>query len=213
MLKRIAGSLGTTSQTLLLTMFLFLFGVTARPCAAGGSPRSHDGGFFLRLSAGGGSAETKLEPGGSSAGDVKLSGFAGDYNFAVGGIVAENLALHGTFFGWSISDPDVDLFGAMGTFKNSTLTMGGLGGGITYYVMPANVYLSPSIGFGILSLDDSETDPGFALDATIGKEWWVGQSWGLGLAGSFGYHSIPDSEVNSSWKGPSFGLRFSATLN
>lgn len=85
-------------------------------------------------------------------------------------MIAENLALHGTLFGWSVSDPDV-------------------------------------------SIDENETDPGFAFDATVGKEWWVGGSWGLGLAGSFGYHSIPDDVVDSNWKGPSFGLRFSATLN
>lgn len=201
--RAVIGALSVSTALLMLTV----------PCHAGGSPRAHDGGFFLRLSGGVGSGETKNEPAGSSGGDVKFSGFSGDYNFAIGGIIAENLALHGTIFGWSVSDPDVDFFGNVGSVNDATLTMAGFGGGITYYIMPANVYLSPSVGFGILSLDDSETDPGFAFDATIGKEWWVGGSWGLGLAGTFGYHSIPDDISNANWKGPSFGLRFSATLN
>ena len=188
---------------------LLTVAAAASPAFAG-APRTHDG-FLLRLSAGVGSAESENDP--ESLPGLKFSGFSGDYNFAVGGMVSENLALHGTLFGWSISDPDVEFLDQTGTVSDETLTMTGLGGGITYYAMPANIYLSPSVGLGFLSLDDEETDAGFAFDATIGKEWWVGGSWGLGLAGSVGYHSIPQDGVDSNWEGPSFGLRFSATLN
>jgi hypothetical protein len=58
------------------------------------------------------------------------------------------------------------------------------------------------------------TDLGFALDLTLGKEWWVGGSWGLGVAGAFGFHSVPQSEDSDlRWEGFDLALRFSATLN
>lgn len=65
----------------------------------------------------------------------------------------------------------------------------------------------------MLHADNVESNSGLALDFTVGKEWWVGGNWGLGLAGCFGYHSIPDGGVDANWSGTSFGLRFSATMN
>ena len=96
--------------------------------------------------------------------------------------------------------------------------MWALGGGLTYYMMPANIYFTGSLGMGKLSYEDdegndSDTDMGLALDLAIGKEWWVGNSWGLGVAGSMNYHSFGDDVVDENWEGISFGLRFSATMN
>ena len=47
-----------------------------------GTPRSHDGGIFLRLSGGFGYASSKIEDGGES---LQFSGGSGDANFAIGG--------------------------------------------------------------------------------------------------------------------------------
>jgi len=176
-------------------------------------PRDHDNGFFLRLSAGGGAAKTEITYQGSTE---EFSGGAGDFNFAVGGIVSPNLALHGTLWGWLLSDPEyrVDNFTAQ---TNADVTLTAVGGGITYYFMPSNFYLSGSVGMGTLSLDAGgvslETDAGAVIDVTLGKEWWVGNRWGLGAALGFGYHSIPDGGVDAKWSGPSFALRFTATYN
>lgn len=177
----------------------------------GGLPRTHDG-FFLRLSGGGGHASTSIGEGGSK---LEMSGGAADINLAIGGVVSRDLILHGTLFGWAIADPTVKL-GSAESSANADLTMSGFGGGITYYFMPVNMYLSPTVGLASLSLDgdvDGSTDLGFALDLTLGKEWWVGGGWGLGLAGMFGYHSIPEKGVDESWSGTSFAVRFSATMN
>ncbi len=180
---------------------------------AWGGPRDHENGFFLRLSAGGGAASSEIDfPGGEG----ELSGGAGDINFAIGGIVSPNLALHGTIFGWSIQDPDVTLFGMSGE-ADATVTLSALGGGVTYYVMPANVYLSGSLGFGRLSIDgvggEGESDLGAIIDLTVGKEWWVGDKWGLGVAGAVGFHSVPEKGIDENWSGASFAIRFTATLN
>lgn len=190
-------------------------GLLASPASAG-QPRTHDG-LLLRLSGGFGTATSSID-------DVpffdneslELSGVDGDFNFAIGGTVASNFIIHGTFWGWGIADPEVEVGEVEGDLDGD-LTLSGVGGGVTYYFMPANIYLSGSVGPAWLSLtvdgDESSSDTGFALDITLGKEWWVGGSWGLGLAGCFGYHTVPDEDIDQNWSGTSLGLRFSATLN
>ncbi|HWO57619.1 MAG TPA: hypothetical protein VNN55_08650 [bacterium] len=182
------------------------------PNASAGD-RDHLNGFFLRLSAGVGAASTEIEAMNTK---VKFSGPAGDLNFAIGAIVAPNLALHGTLFGWSMTNPDAEVGNAEGELDGD-LTLGAVGVGLTYYLMPANVYLSGSVGLGSLTLEaddmDLESDNGVVIDLTIGKEWWVGRNWGLGVAGSLGLHSIPDPDVDENWSGPSVAVRFSATMN
>jgi hypothetical protein len=199
-----------------LALALLLIALLHSAAAAGGQARTHDG-LFLRLSGGAGAARSSIE---GTGGKIEVSGAPGEMNFAIGGMVAPNLALHGTLWGWSIQDPDaeVTLFGlgtANGTI-NGTVTMSAFGAGLTYYFMPVNMYASGSVGLGTLKLDgdvEGETNVGPAMDLTLGKEWWVGNSWGLGVAGGFSYHSLPDKDVSENWSGTSFALRFSATFN
>ena len=184
------------------------------------APFYHDG-FLLRLSMGLGQADSEIdgEFGGS---DVELEGTAGDWNVAIGGVVAENLAIHGTFFGWWVDDPDQRIsdggLDSGGEFQGH-LTMSAFGGGITYYLMPINIYFSGSFAAAKLYLDtpyppyDSDSDTGIAGDFTVGKEWWVGPSWGIGFAGGMSWHSIPDGGISEDWNGQSFVLRFSTTFN
>lgn len=190
----------------------FILGLIVPSVARAGEPRTHDG-FFLRLSGGGGYASTSVN---DARMELKLSGTSGDINLAIGGIVGRNLALHGTLFGWAVSDPDAEFNGLDVGKADGDITMSAFGGGVTYYFMPANIYISPSVGLATLSFDgdqDGSSDSGFAIDITLAKEWWVGNSWGLGVAGAFGYHSIPDGDIDENWSGTSFGVRFSATLN
>lgn len=166
--------------------------------------RDHDGGFFLRLSGGVGGAQTTLEDNLSS-----FSGMSSSTNIAIGGGIFNNFALHATFFGFLIPEPEMEVLG-IPVATNDDIMLSGVGVGVTYYIMPINIYLSPSIGIGALS----EESVGFALDLTLGKEWWVGGSWGLGVAGAFGFHSVPQSEdAPWRWEGFDLALRFSATLN
>ena len=89
-----------------LVAMVLLLGMTG---LAWGGDRDHEGGFFMRLSGGGGTAQTELDDG---FGTFEYSGPTGDLNFAFGGIVSPNLALHGTLFGWVVSDPTVELNGS-----------------------------------------------------------------------------------------------------
>jgi hypothetical protein len=184
---------------------------------AGKAAHKHDG-FFLRLSSGIGYASTEIE---DATARLEFNGGTGDANIAIGGMVSQNLALHGTLLGWFISDPDVEGFDSGGSFAGEIagdITMSAIGIGVTYYFMPTNLYLSGTLGLGQLEFDlpgvgQADTDNGLILEGTLGKEWWVSSNWGLGLAGALSLHSFPDDGSDESWSGPSLALRFSATFN
>jgi len=192
---------------LLLTLLL-----SAGSAAAG--PRDHQDGFFLRLSAGGGSGSSSIDDGTNEA---EISGSVADVNIAIGAIITPNLALHGTLMGWSAQDPDLEFNGTTVGEINGDVTATGIGAGLTYFFMPVNMYLSGSLGVGSMELDAGnlsvETDSGLFADLTLGKEWWVGEKWALGLAGGVTMHSFGDPDVDENWSGTSFCLRFSASMN
>src|SRR5262245_15592201 len=165
---------------------------------AGGGPQDHKG-IFLRLGLGGGYVSSGSDDDGV---EVDISGIGGDFVFLLGGCVSENLALHGSLWSWSLWDPDVEIADDSGNSLegelDGSLSMGAYGGGMTYYMMPQNMYFTFNVGMARLEIDSDEfdfdetSDWGFALEGSFGKEWWVGNSWGLGLAGVFGFHSIED---------------------
>ena len=64
-----------------------------------------------------------------------------------------------------------------------------------------------------LSVQASIETSGFALEAAVGKEWFVSDRWGLGLAVGITYHSFPDEIAGENWSGISIPVRFSATFN
>jgi hypothetical protein len=184
-------------------------------------PREHDRGVFLRLSAGVGGAKSKIDDfefEEEDPGQLEMSGTCGDINFAIGGVVARNLAVHATLAGWSVTDPDLDLGPISVETDDVNLGLSMFGAGVTYYIMPANIYLSGSLGAAVLTLDvdgdDSESDTGLAVDLTVGKEWWVGSRWGLGAALGVNLHSVPSKDIeDQDFSGSSFAVRFSATMN
>ena len=70
--------------------------------------------------------------------------------------------------------------------------------------MPANVYVSGAIGASILSIKNNnktnETDSGFGINLLVGKEWWVSQDWGVGVAAQLMFSRVSDKSENSSTK-------------
>jgi len=210
-------------RPLVFVVALLVFSVLAPQTASAqdNRPYVHDRGFFLRLSAGLGYAATE-------AADVEFNGFAGDGNFAIGAIVSPGLALHGTLLGWSVTEPDVEVGSFEGEADDVTTSMSGVGAGLTYYLLPSNVYFSGSLCAATLRLEadfpgaltvTTESGTGIAIDLGVGKEWWVGKRWGLGLTGGLGFHSIAvecddcDQDTDENWSGANYTVRFSATYN
>jgi len=94
-----------------------------------------------------------------------------------------------------------------------------MGAGMTYHIMPTNLFVSASGGIGVLAFEDDYGDSkgtraGLMLTGMIGKEWWVGTDWGLGVAGQVQYLRVRDYVPDHArMNALAFSLLFSATFN
>jgi hypothetical protein len=185
--------------------------------------RSNDHtGVMLRLAVGIGAGAIAQESGDT---DTTYRGGAGLSSIAIGGSVAPNFALGADFFGFGLSNPDVYIEDTrVGSAGNTTYRMSAVGLNGTYYVMPANLYLSGSLGLGVNTVtrytgyanryttSRSTSDAGLACAFMVGKEWKVSREWGLGLAGQLMIAGSKDSELmDTSYGNAAFGVLFSAT--
>ena len=192
-------------------LFVTIVMIVAVTSTAWAGPADHMGGFFLRLSGGASVSSTSISDPVFS--ELELSGVGGNFQTAIGAVVTPNLALHGTVWAWFVGSPSAQIAGLDAGQFSGNLNLSALGGGATYYIMPANVYLSGNLGVGQLSTEGGSSDAGLVMDLALGKEWWVSSKWGLGLSGGVQYHSIPDGGLTQNWSGTTFLLSFSATLN
>lgn len=170
---------------------------------------SHDG-FFLRLNLGP-SFSRVSRPG------VYWDGLGAAMAVSVGGSVVENLALHVDFNGVFLANPTEHVRGHRQDF-DADIVFESIGLGATYYIMPFNIYASASVGLGVLEFesgagDSKETSLGLALNGMVGKEWWVGSDWGIGIAGQVLYMRVSDYVDDRRMDGLAFNLLFSATYN
>jgi hypothetical protein len=188
--------------------------------------QTHDG-FFLSISPGiaFGESEADLTEAAGSWDNVTYSGPGGILDLKIGGAIAPNFILSGDFIGRSVRGPKVETFGGTDQADNDVvLADGTLGVGVTYYVMPANVFLSGTIGVGRLVLtnptedaDDDErieTNPGLSIHAKAGKEWWVSDNWGLGVAAGYGWIGAErDENSEADFNGKYTSHKFYVLLN
>ena len=182
----------------------------------GGNDGRHEhDGFYLRLQVGGGYSHANL-----AGEDFAVKGGAAAINAEFGGAVARNLILFGKLYGTSASNPDIEIGDITFEDRNSDASMniGALGGGVTYYIMPANVYLSGALSFSQLTVREegitrAETDLGGALHLGLGKEWWVSDDWGLGIGAEFAFARIPEQDDIEKWNVVNGMIFFSATFN
>lgn len=174
-------------------------------------------GFYFRPDLGLGYL-TSSEPAGTVS--VTISGVAGLAGFAFGGAVVEDFILAVHIFDAYAPNPSVSVGGPSVSTMDTSLTLWGIGPEATFYIQPANVYLSGTLGFTKMSLANgnasASSDWGFGFRAAVGKEWWAGDHWGLGIAGHVTFSTNPDPAANgstptlSTW---TVGAAFSATYN
>ncbi len=162
---------------------------------------SHEG-FFLRL---------QLGPGGSSVSreGESWSGMGLGMGLAIGGSPVPNFALHLDLQTTWMFSPDSDVNG---------IGMQLLGLGVTWYIMPVDIFLSGNFGIGWLAFENDagqskDTSAGPAFDATIGKEWWVGSDWGIGVAGQFLFMRVKDYTDEEPLTAFAVNVLFTATYN
>jgi hypothetical protein len=203
---------GVVSAALLGTALLWSAPALAQDAVSSGAHR-HDG-LFLRLDVGGGWAGTS-----NSDNDLTIKGGAGTLGVAVGGSLTESFSLAGHLWGLSEPSPTFSSGSSSVTPDNTTAGMGALGLEANWYLMPANVYLSVTLGLSNLSLQvgsvTAKTDVGFAGQFAVGKEWWVSDEWGIGVAGQLDFAANKDSDTSTSptWSTLAGMLVFSATYN
>jgi hypothetical protein len=187
------------------------------PSRWGPAPRDYTAnrhvGFFVRPDLGFGFMSGSEDSGGNT---MTISGASALGGFAIGGAVSENLIFAAHVFDAVAVNPDVSVsgFGSSST-TNTTLTMWGMGPEMTWYIMPQNIYLSGTVGFTKMTIQSGgstgETDWGFGARFGVGKEWWVSDHWGLGVAGQASLSSNPDAgNTLRTW---ALGVAFSATYN
>lgn len=168
-------------------------------------------GFFLRL---------QIGPGGSTVwkNHEDFSGFGLGMGLAIGGSVVRNLALHVDLqTSWLLS-PSRELDGQDANF-DANIALQSLGLGVTYHFVPINFFASASFGIGRLAFETEagetkETGPGFTLNLVVGKEWWVGADWGIGVAAQVVYMNVEDYTQDADrLDAMAINILFTATYN
>jgi len=182
-----------------------------------GEVLSHEG-FFLRFLGGGGFGILVIDDVNGSAMSARERGSL--FHVQAGREIFQNLALFGDLGAFAFSDPRVRYQGESFTSKGTEITSIAIGAGLTYYIMPHNVYLSGSVLMAKTQLEEpvfeEETELGPGILLCVGKEWWVGKKWGLGVAGFFEFHKLRSREETWGYKSgitnKIFGIAFTATL-
>jgi hypothetical protein len=162
-------------------------------------------GFFFRADVGVGYLASLT---GASDGPPDLSGMSVPLGLAVGGAVAENWILAGEVWGGFSRTNAED--------SKQTLFVYGYALALVIYGMPANLYLSFAPGITRLRIETASattnSDWGFGVKMAFGKEWWVGDHWGLGIAAEL-FLSINRDGTFATRTTVAPGLTFSATFN
>jgi hypothetical protein len=204
-------------------------GPSAPACSAGPSypasdyqpelpPRgvhTHDGGY-MRWGVG----ASYLHAGYRNQGtQVTISGWGMGMNMAFGMAVARNLILFGELAGSTAWGPTKTGISSDATNAN----MISIGPGLVYYVEPMNLYLSGALAFAFFSLTNPGAEPagrqtevggaGFAGSLLVGKEWWISDNWGIGLAAMLHAGSLKVKDVDARMTAVGGSLLLSATYN
>lgn len=183
--------------------------------ATGATATSLHDGVFVRGQIGFGYFRAAASEGGDS---VTISGAGPSLGVAGGVAVQPNLIVHGELFYDVTYGPTVEFNGQSMDVEGSA-AMVGIGAGITYYMMPGNMYFSGTLAMTQLVAEDEDGDaegtewgPGLALMA--GKEWFVAPKTGLGVAARFAFGSQKiDPDIDVSYTTTTFSLLASATFN
>jgi len=197
----------------------------AAPTLAWPGYHQHDG-FYLSMNIGPALGGTIIKASGSDAGYDKLilRGPGAVIDFKIGGIIAPDLALSFDLIVRSINDPEGEQDGVnMGNAGSDvTLSDDTYGIGLTRYFMPYNMFVSGTVGMGRMVVDNgtakSSSKWGPALHLKVGREWWVGSNWGLGVSAGYGLVIADDkTEPGYDYKGEltshQFYVLFNTTYN
>ena len=148
--------------------------------------------------------------------ETSVSGLGASLGVALGGFVIPNLAINADLYGSTIIDPTLEAEGQE-VDVDASITYAAIGVGVTYYIMPLNLYVAGSLGFGRMTFEQNgeefESEIGFSVHAAVGKEWFVNSDWGLGVAAELTWADVPTEVDDASASYLGFNVAFSFTYN
>jgi hypothetical protein len=149
--------------------------------------------------------------------DYRWHGFGIGMGLAMGASVVQNFALHVDFQTTLLPHPTQYAYGQE-TSSHTDIVYESMGVGATVYSMPANLYFSGSVGVGVLVFEadngqSKDTSAGLTLSGLLGKEWWTGADWGVGVAAQVLYMHVNDYVDDHYIDAFAFNLLLSATCN
>lgn len=183
-------------------------GAEASPPPKDPSDSSHRG-FFVRSELGGGYRSMSSELEGQK---LRVDGAGLGASVLIGGTPAPNLILLGELSVSSIISPTLRVGNETADLEDASAALVGLGPGVIYYFMPANISVGGSLLLTRLTVSqDNEiigrSDWGFGGVFRIAKEWQVGRSGALGLSGQGCLASMKDQgEGAPTWFATAFTL-------
>jgi hypothetical protein len=158
--------------------------------------------------------------------DNSITGAGVGFSMAFGGSITPNLVLYGEFVTSSALEPNSKRGGTSNTLTGYNVDLFGIGPGVAYFLVPANVYFSGTLAFSQLtesyngSSNSSSnnnsvdlTNMGIGASFMVGKEWWVSTNWGLGVAGMLHLASMKMKNYDSRATAEAISILFSATCN
>ncbi|MBR4398554.1 MAG: hypothetical protein IKT05_05145 [Fibrobacter sp.] len=160
-------------------------------------PFTHDGFYFSVTSGlGYGTFYDDIEDGLAS---LETNGIQGEASIRIGGAIVNGLILNAVLSMNQIY-PSLDFTSKVAedrTLEHDGFNILMFGGGATFYIPGnTNIFLAAaagvttySVNFGNQSADFMNLDSGFGANFMIGKEWWIHEELGLGIAFSYTYTS------------------------
>lgn len=206
-----------------------LFAVLAFSAIVFAEPYVHDG-FYMNFKAGLGYMDLQSDKTDYSYVDLK-SPLSQSLAFKLGGAVNPHLAIVGTM-SLSVATGEVKTRNVYYSDKSDAMLLSLiLGPGIVFYPVQGgvmdNFFIGATFGLGICGIDldgaylswdgedgrtSSNTATGFGVSLEIGKEWWVGDNWSLGVDLVYTYVSGDDVDYDGlEWKSNAIQLRFTIT--
>lgn len=188
------------------------------------APETHDG-FFLQFNIGPSGQSWVIEDPTPVFDELSVEGSGVQFDVSIGGSVTPNLVIFGQITANSVVSPELSgRIGGVSMSDNSGSDVAastvGVGGGVAYYLLNGLYFAGSALSLQ-LQLDEdrnddgerAESDSGLGFQLRVGKEWWVSDEWGLGIAGSYLRGNVPAKNTDSEWAVNNYAITFTATFN
>jgi hypothetical protein len=127
-------------------------------------------------------------------------------NFELGQTIGKKLIIHGQvmILPSKIITTKGDKTPLSSVNEQATIYINYFAAGIRYYIMPANYYLSGSLGLLTNTINSplttSESKEGVSCQLRAGKEWWFSKYWAAGAGFSYNYSFIDHQSFHNTEK-------------